>query len=59
MEKIMLLSGKLCKFVSVVENRSIKKASEQMNVTASAISQGISSLEKELGMKLIKKIVVA
>ncbi|MCU6275494.1 LysR family transcriptional regulator [Morganella morganii] len=55
----MLLSGKLCKFVSVVENRSIKKASEQMNVTASAISQGISSLEKELGMKLIKKTVTA
>ncbi|OAT37546.1 helix-turn-helix domain-containing protein [Proteus myxofaciens] len=54
----MLLSGKLRKFVSVVENQSIKKASEKMNLTSSAISQGVSSLEKELGIKLIKKTIM-
>lgn len=40
-------------FVTVVEVRSLTKAGEMLNLTQSAISHAISSLENELGLNLL------
>lgn len=42
-------------FVAVVEHGSFTKAAEQCYISQSAISQQISSLEKELGAELIRR----
>ena len=39
-------------FDAVVKERSFQKAAEAMNLTPSAISHTISSMEKELGFPL-------
>lgn len=46
---------KLKYVVEVAKTSSIKLASENLHVTQSAISQGISSIEKELGVRLFSR----
>lgn len=42
-------------FVTVVETKSFTKASEKLGYTQSAVSQMISGLEKDLGVKLLNR----
>ena len=42
-------------FIAVVDRNSFTEAAEQMYISQSAISQQIQSLEKELGVTLIKR----
>lgn len=52
-----MISGfkKIDAFVAVVESGSFEGASIRLNVTASAVSLRVSSLEIELGVKLITR----
>ncbi len=40
-------------FISIVKNNSFTEAAEENYISQSAISQGIKSLEDELGVKLL------
>lgn len=42
-------------FISIVRNNSFTEAAEENYISQSAISQGIRSLEDELGVKLLKR----
>ena len=42
-------------FISIVKNNSFTEAAEENYISQSAISQGIKSLEDELGVKLLKR----
>ena len=42
-------------FIAVVDRNSFTEAAEQMYISQSATSQQIQSLEKELGVTLIKR----
>ncbi|MDR3433500.1 MAG: LysR family transcriptional regulator [Rouxiella aceris] len=52
-----MISGfkKIDAFIAVVESGSFEGASIRLNITASAVSLRISSLEIELGVKLITR----
>ena len=45
-------------FCTIVEEGSFTEAAEKCFISQSAISQQIQSLEKELGVKLIKEKIV-
>ena len=45
-------------FCTIVEEGSFTEAAEKCFISQSAISQQIQSLEKELGVKLIKREIV-
>lgn len=51
----MVFSKRFIHFINVVKTGSIVKASEALNITPSAVCQGISALEKQLGVRLFKK----
>ncbi|EPC7254353.1 LysR family transcriptional regulator [Cronobacter sakazakii] len=51
----MVFSKRFIHFISVVKFGSMVKASEILNITPSAVCQGINALEKQLGVKLLKK----
>ncbi|WP_392435867.1 LysR family transcriptional regulator (plasmid) [Yersinia sp. HM-2024] len=51
----MFFSKQLTQLIALSENESLSKAAEAINVTPSAISQGLTSLEKELGKRLLVK----
>lgn len=51
----MIFSRKLIQFLAVAQHGSLIKASSEINITPSAISQGIHDLEQRLGVKLLKK----
>ena len=48
--------NKLNTFCSVIEHHGFKKASEDLNLTRSAISQSISGLENSLGFALFHRV---
>ncbi|QBX68328.1 LysR family transcriptional regulator [Serratia quinivorans] len=49
----MLFSKKLHQFISLAKNNSIHQAAKEINITPSAVSQGLFSLEKKLGTQLL------
>lgn len=51
----MIFSRKLKHFLAVVNHGSITKAAIESNISPSAISQGINELEKNIGIKLLRK----
>lgn len=51
----MFFSKQLTQLIALSENESLSKAAEAINVTPSAISQGLTSLEKGLGKRLLVK----
>lgn len=51
----MIFSRKLIQFLAVAQHGSLINASNAINITPSAISQGIRELEQRLGVKLLKK----
>lgn len=51
----MLINKKTNQFLAAVKYGSITKAAEEINITPSAISQGISELEQIIGKSLLSK----
>lgn len=51
----MLFSKQLNQFIAFAKNGSLHQAAESINVTPSAISQGLFSLEKKLGKNILIK----
>lgn len=51
----MLVNKKTNQFLAAVKYGSITKAAEKINITPSAISQGISELEQMIGKSLLQK----
>lgn len=50
-----MLLNQMKYFISVVNNNSFKEAAKENNISQSAISQAIKSLEDELGVKLFQR----
>ncbi|WP_392435871.1 LysR family transcriptional regulator (plasmid) [Yersinia sp. HM-2024] len=51
----MFFSKRLVQLIALSENESLSGAAEAINITPSAISQGLTSLEKEFGRRLLIK----
>ncbi|NXZ90319.1 LysR family transcriptional regulator [Serratia fonticola] len=51
----MIFSRKIIQFLAVAQYGSLTNASTAINITPSAVSQGVHELEQRLGVKLLKK----